>query len=171
MNDTIKAPLILTLICGTVCGLLALGNHLTVDKIAASEQEALQSALTEAFGDAEYTAVQQQYDGINQVILDNQNRMIFDMTATGYEKNGQHLLVGIDSCGAVCGVSVVSIADSPTQSKKVQEDSFLSQFMGQTDSHASFDAVTGATKSSEGIHSAVKLALDTYQNLSDGKDG
>lgn len=165
MTDAVKAPIVLTLICSAVCGLLALGNNLTADKIAASEQEALQSALTDAFGNAEYTALTQTYEGINQVIADDQNRTIFDITSTGYEKNGQHLLIGIDNSGAVCGISVVSISDSPTQSKKVQEDSFLSQFLGQNQSDAPFDAVAGATKSSEGIHKAVQLALDTYPNL------
>lgn len=163
MRDAIKAPLVLMLISAAMCGLLAFANDLTAEKIQETEQKALQESLTAAFGEDEYTALSATYDGVNQVIADTQQRLIFDITATGYETDGQHLLVGIAADGTVCGISVVAIADSPTQAAKVQEDSFLSQFVGQSDPAFSYDAVTGATKSSEGIRSAVALALETYQ--------
>lgn len=163
MRDAIKAPLVLMLISAAMCGLLAFANDLTAEKIEKTEQQALQESLTTAFGVDEYTTLPVTYDGINQVITDSQERLIFDITATGYETDGQHLLVGIAADGTVCGIRVVAIADSPTQAAKVQEESFLSQFMGQSDPSFSYDAVTGATKSSEGIRSAVALALETYQ--------
>lgn len=163
MTETIKAPLALTLICTAVCGLLALGNALTKDKIAAAEAATLQASLTAAFGEGQYTPLDAHFEGVNQVIRDAQGRCIFDITATGYEKDSQHLLIGIDAEGAVCGIAVVSISDSPTQSKKVQETAFLEQFQGQTEPTTTYDAISGATKSSSGIHMAVNLALDTYQ--------
>lgn len=162
MRDSIKAPLVLMLISAGICGLLALANDLTDEKIQETEAKALQESLTAAFGEGEYTALSQQYEGINQVIRDTKDRLIFDITATGYETDGQHLLVGIAADGTVCGISVVTISDSPTQAARVQEEAFLSQFVGQSDPAFSYDAVAGATKSSEGIRSAVTLALETY---------
>ena len=164
MPDAIKAPLVLTLICAAVCGALAFANDLTADTIAAAEAERLQESLTDAFGESDYTPLTAQYEGVNQVIRDTHGHIIFDITSTGYEKDGQHLLIGLDSAGKVTGVCVVSIEDSPTQAGKVQQDSFLSQFTGWTAPHSAYDAVSGATKSSSGIRNAVSLALETYLN-------
>jgi len=162
MPDAVKAPLVLTLICAFVCGALAFANDLTADTIAAAEEERLQQSLTEAFGESDYTPLEQNFEGINQVITDAAGRIIFDVTSTGYEKDGQHLLIGLDSGGSVSGVCIVSIEDSPTQADKVQQDAFLSQFIGRNTPGSEYDAVSGATKSSSGIRNAVDLALRTY---------
>ncbi len=163
MREGIKAPLVLTVISAAVCGMLAFANALTADKIEQAEQAALQESLTQAFGEAEYETLPQQYEGIRQVIQDADGRLIFDVISSGYETDGQHLLIGIDPEGAVCGVCVVSIADSPTQAAKVQEDTFLSQFLGRQEATDAYDAVAGATKSSQGIQNAVNLVLETYR--------
>lgn len=162
MRDSVKGPLVLTLISAGMCGLLAFANDLTAEKIAETEAKALQESLTAAFGEDTYTPLDAQYSGVNQIIADTRDRLIFDITSSGYETDGQHLLVGIDADGCVCGITVVAIADSPTQAAKVQEESFLAQFMGQSQPDFTYDAVSGATKSSEGIRSAVALALETY---------
>ena len=163
MPDTIKAPLALTLICAAVCALLALANGLTADRIAAAESEQLRQTLTQGFGDGEYTPLAGSYPGIDQIITDANGQLIFEITASGYEKDGQHLLIGLDGSGAVSKIAVVSIKDSPTQAAAVQTDAFLSQFIGQTAPDAGYDAVSGATRSSGGIADAVRRALQTYQ--------
>lgn len=162
MRDFVKGPLVLTLISAGMCGLLALANDLTAEKIAETEAKALQESLTAAFGEDTYTPLSVQYNGVNQIIADTRDRLIFDITSSGYETDGQHLLIGIDPDGRVCGITVVAIADSPTQAAKVQEECFLSQFIGQSQPDFTYDAVSGATKSSEGIHNAVKVALEAY---------
>ena len=163
MPDTIKAPLVLTTVCAVVCALLALANSLTADRIAAAEEAQLRTSLTAAFGEGEYTARPESYPGIDQVISNGNGTLIFEITSSGYEKNGQHLLVGIDRAGAVSAVCVVSIKDSPTQAAAVQSDRFLGQFTGRTDPGTAYDAVSGATRSSAGIADAVRRALQTYQ--------
>lgn len=162
MPDVIKAPLVLTLICAVISAALVFANDLTSGAIAEQEKAQLNESLRDAFGEADYTASNLQIEGINQVITDRNGRVIFDITSTGYEKDGQHVLIGIDGAGKVSKICVVSIEDSPTQSAKVQEDSFLGQFIGWDDPANSFDAVSGATKSSEGIHSAVTRAIQAY---------
>lgn len=163
MNDAIKAPLALTLICAGVCGALAFANDMTAGTIAATEAAALQENLTSAFGEAYYIALGQSYAGVEQVIKDTDGRVIFDIISTGYNTDGQHLLVGLDTEGKVCGIRIVSISDSPTQAQKVGQDSFLSQFTGWDAPDTAYSAVSGATKSSEGVRRAVALALETYQ--------
>ncbi len=162
MHEAVKSSLVLTLVCACTCGLLALGNAVTKEKIAATEAEAFQTRLTKNFGEHLYQTLPLSYDGISQIITDRQGQFIFEIFSDGYEKNSQHLLIGLNAEGAVTKICVVSITDSPTQAEKVQEDAFLSQFYGVSDSSDAYDAVSGATKSSGGIHSAVKLALDTF---------
>lgn len=161
MNDRIKGPIALTLICSAVCALLAGAHLLTDDRIRDTEAVRLQQALSEAFGEGQYTALNVKYDGISQVIRDDSDRLIFDLVSSGYEKGSQHLLIGI-SDGAVSKVHLVSISDSPTQAAAVSEPDFLDQFTGWTDPDSDYDAVSGATKSSEGIRQAVARALRTY---------
>lgn len=163
MPDAIKAPLILTLICAGVCGTLAWGNEMTKEKINAAENAALQETLISEFGNGTYSVLPNNFDGIQQIFTDDNGRLFFDVISSGYIKNGQRLLIGLDSQGEICGISVVSIADSPTQAKKVQDSAFLSQFIGKDEPNTEFDAISGATKSSQGIHAAVTLVLDTYQ--------
>ena len=162
MKETLKAIISLTLICAAVCGLLAYGNELTKDKIAQTEERTFQKSLVSAFGEGNYTVAETLYEGINQVILDDKGRVFFDVTSTGYQKDSQRLLVGIDANGTVCGISFVTFSDSPTQAAKIQADTFVSQFIGLDEASEEFDAVSGATRSSEGVHAAVSLALNTY---------
>lgn len=161
MNDSIKGPLALTLICSAVCALLAGANNLTADRIRETENNRLQQALSEAFGDGKYEALSGKYEGVSQVISDGNGRLIFDIISNGYEKGSQHLLIGIAE-NAVTKVYPVSITDSPTQAAAVSEASFLNQFAGWTDPDSEYDAVSGATRSSEGIRQAVARALRTY---------
>lgn len=162
MPEAIKAPLVLTVICAIISAALAFANSATKDTIAQAEEDRLRESLTEAFGEGEYNALAIEIDGVNQVIKDEKGRVIFDITSSGYEKDGQRLLIGLDENGAVSGVKVVSIEDSPTQAAKVQEESFLSQFEGRAEPQDSYDAISGATKSSGGIQSGVNLALAAY---------
>lgn len=161
MNNAIKGPFVLTIICGIVCSALAAANLMTKDRIQNAENEALQQALRTSFGDGEYRKLDEQHNGINQVILGQNGLMIYDITSSGYEKNSQHLLVGI-SDGYVTKVHIISISDSPSQAAAVTEPAFLDQFTGQSDPDAEYDTVSGATKSSSGIGNAVSLALNAY---------
>ena len=83
MSESVRAPLVLTLICTAVCALLSLSHEMTKDQIAAAEEMQLQTTLTAAFGDAAYTPLETALPGVNQIIRDAQGRLIFDVTASG----------------------------------------------------------------------------------------
>ena len=54
----------------------------------------------------------------------------------------------------------------------MQEDAFLAQFSGISDPAAETDGISGATRSANGVRSAVAFVLQTYlenrEALSDG---
>lgn len=163
--DKIKPTLVLTLICIIVSALLVFANALTVDKIAEAEQEALNESLVSVLGEgtnpqkSSYTTDDTTIDGI---YTDDKNQVAFEMTVDGYSKGGLYLLVGIDEDGKVSGVSIITISETKGLGTKVQDDSFISQFIGATDTNYEFEKVTGATFSSKGMKSAVDTALTIY---------
>ena len=162
MREKIMPPLVLTLICVIVSGLLVLANAATKDKIKAAQEEKLNNSLVELFGEGNYTVLDQSYDDVTQVIRDDKGQVIFDITVDGYSKGGLQMLIGIDPAGKLAGISIVSIGETPGLGTKVLDAAFLDQFKGITSSEFSMDAVTGATYSSNGMKKAVTIAMDTY---------
>ncbi len=74
------------------------------------------------------------------------------------------MLVGIDSAGAVSGVKVLKMAETPGLGTKASEPSFLDRFKGKRSDDelkAKYDiqAITGATITSQAVCDGVKKAL------------
>ena len=163
MREKIMPPLVLTLICVIISGLLVLANAATKDKIAQAQQDKLNSSLETLFGEGQYTPLEDlHYEGITQVIRSAKNEVIFEITVDGYSTGGLHLLIGMDPEGKLAGISFVSIGETPGLGTKVQDDSFLNQFKGISSADFTMTPVTAATYSSNGMKHAVTLAMDTY---------
>lgn len=163
--EKIKPTLVLTLICIIVSTLLVFANAITKDKIVQAEQEALNSSLVSVLGDgtnpkaSSYTSDD---TTVNGIYTDDKNQVAFEMTVDGYSKGGLYLLVGINENGEVSGVSIITIKETKGLGTKVQDDSFISQFIGATNTDYPFEKITGATFSSNGMKSAVDTALTIY---------
>ena len=114
-------PLVLMIVCIVVSGLLAFASDLTAPKIEQAQKDKLNKSLNEVFGEADYNVLDSEYDGVTQVITDDKGRAIFDITVDGYSKGGIQALIGIDSNGHVCGISIVSISETAGLGTKVQE--------------------------------------------------
>lgn len=163
MKEKIMPPLVLTLISVIVCVLLVAANEITKEKVVQAQEEKFNNSLSETFGDADYTSVDMDIDGVNSITRDDKGRIIFEVVADGYAKGGLHLLIGFDEQGAVEGISFLSIGETPGLGTKVQEDkSFLDQFIGTSSTDYDFSVITGATYSSNGMKSAINLAVNSY---------
>ena len=156
-------PFVLMAVCIIVSGLLAFANDLTLPKIEKAQEEKLQKSLKEVFGEADYKILDRSFDGITQVITDDKGRAIFDITVDGYAKDGIRTLIGINENGEICGISIVSIAETAGVGTKVQDNEYLNKYIGLSSPEFSSDTIiTGATYSSKGMQEAVSVALDTY---------
>ena len=209
MFEKIKPPLVLTLICVIACGLLVAAYEATYVDNTGVITEKLESGLTELYGSAEGFEMLKnpdgsvvEFEGVDSVLSDGTNTA-FEITAKGYSTGGLYVLVGIDDRGAVQGVSIMTISDTPGIGTRVQDESFLSQFRGVTKdmtvsddsgekvkakavwgthdkikrlqmeqelagsggSGFTFDALSGATFSSNGMYNAVKTALAAYEEM------
>lgn len=208
-NEKIKPPMVLTLICLIVCGLLVFAYEMTYVDTTGQITEKLQDSLTEIYGGYESFEMLLDKDGsvltsdgVTSIISDGEN-YAFEIITDGYSSDGLHLLVGVNESG-VTGISVIEIGETPGLGTKIQDSSFLSQFKGvireetidveaeppadakavwgtreeinalklnsafENTSGFTLDAVTGATRSSNGVYNAVKIALDTYEELKGG---
>ena len=104
------------------------------------------------------------YDGVTSVIT-NGSGTAFEITADGYSKGGLHLLIGFDESGSICGISVISIGETPGLGTKVQNKDFLDKFKGISSEDYQVDNITGATYSSKGMKAAVNTALEAYSQM------
>lgn len=174
VKNTVLPPVVLAVICAVCCGLLALANSITKDKIAAAEADAIQESLRElpdagSFAEiAGFTPADNDKASASALYRDEKGQWAVLITADGYNKGGLQVIVGVDKDGAVTGVSFVSVSETPGLGTKVQDEPALlvDKMIGLSDTAAisGVDAITGATFSSNGMKAAVQCALDVVQN-------
>ena len=170
-----KTALILLLITGVVAVLLGVTNGMTKEKIAAIAAEKADAArkavlpTASVFTDLEYTS-----DNVLSIYeaRDGSGALIGFAVETGAQGFGGTVeqIVGLRVTGAngayslsVSGVSLLDISDeTPGVGSRISSSGFLKQFEGMTAASLaeSFDAVSGATYSSEGVRAGVEAALD-----------
>lgn len=177
MKEKIMPPLVLALISTVVCALLVFANDLTKDKIAVAQEEKISASLSETFGDAKYEDITPSVVGygVNAVYEGDNNKTIYEITVSGYAKDGLHILVGFDDeTESICGIGFLDIAETPGLGTKVKEEkSFTEQFIGLTQADTEhyeltkFEPVTGATYSSNGMKNAIEIALMEYKTFRD----
>jgi len=87
------------------------------------------------------------------------------------------MVVGVDRSGLVTGVSIITQNETPGLGTKIlTEPGFLEQFEGWDgaavdEAARSFDAISGATKSSNGVRKGVLAAGHVYADVLSGEGG
>lgn len=156
-------PLALALVCIAVSGLLAFANQLTAPRIAQAQEEKLSKSLVEVFGEADYKTVDKSFENVNQVITDQNNRAVFDITVDGYSKDGIQALIGIDGDGKICGIGIVSLKETTGIGTRIEANDYIGKFIGLDNTDFPDDTIiSGATYSSKGMRNAVSIAMETY---------
>lgn len=166
-KQNIMPSLVLTAICVVSCILLMLANKITEKPIAKVRAENTQKALSESFGEGEYTAIEWKNENVTQTYIKDDGTVIFQIIASGYNKDSIDLLIGVDENG-ISGIGIVSISETAGVGTKVDDKSFLNNFVDakSTDDISHIDAITGATYSSNGVKNAADLALLAYAEYS-----
>lgn len=157
----IKLVAVLTLICTCVALLLAVVNSITADKIAENAANQQQKAILAIFPEGNETKeyINEAGETAYIVYLDG-DPIGYCVNSAGSGFGGDvNVMVGMNLSGEVCGLKIVSMSETPGIGTKVQADSFLSQFIGQSGA-AEADIISGATFSSRAVIEAVNKALD-----------
>lgn len=165
MKKKLLPPLVLTIVCAVVCGLLAGVNLLTRDKIAQAEADKVQKSLTAVFGEDTYTQLSVEAEGITAAYRNSGGITIFDITADGYAKGGIRTLVGIAEDGSIAAVGIVSCGETAGVGTKIQDAQYLSGYAGAKSPSEYPDLISHATFSSSGLRNAVLLAQQAYQEV------
>lgn len=156
----LKLVMVLTLICTCIALLLAVVNNITKDKIAENVANQQQKAILAIFPEGNETKEYINDAGDDVYIVYKDGEPIgYCVNTTGSGFGGDvNVMVGIDPTGAVYGVKIVSMSETPGIGTKVQGESFLSRFVGQA-GEADVDIISGATFSSKAVIEAVDKAL------------
>lgn len=187
-----KPALVLAAIAAIICALVIVTYNITYVDTSAILTEKQAAAVVAVYGGsaADYSVVpseqwqplidatgDEQLSRVTKVIKKNDGSLAVEVVVKGY-KEGYDILVGVKD-GAVSGVAVVSTGEE-TQNlgTKTAEPSYLEQFKGISDTAVivktapandnEIQAVTGATYSSEGVASAVNIALKAYEIIEGG---
>lgn len=178
VKELIMPPVVLTVICGVVCGLLVTAHDATYVDNTGIITPKLLAGCKSVFGSGEYTMLTEETDGrklpvtfgekgVDSVIVDRAaGRCLIEYTGDGYKKDGLHILVGFDGDDGVKGISFISIGETPGLGTKVQDVSFTKQFKGfrAGDSTDGIDGITAATYSSKGMKAAVSACAELYSS-------
>lgn len=176
-REKIKPPLVLTLICIITCGLLVAAYEATYVDTTGVITDKLTAGLTEVYGSAEGFEMLKNEDGsvmtregVTSILFDGTNTA-FEITADGYASGGLHVLVGLDQSGAIKGVSVMTISETPNVGTKVQNADFRSQFVGvmYADTVSQKEETTAKAKAVWGTKEKInRLKIDAQINNTSG---
>lgn len=184
----LKLTLTLLITCVIVAGVLGFVNSITEGKIAAFNKEKTETAMKAVVSDPDnskfnkvdvtqdMTDAASKYsatlDSIYEVQSGGQSAgYAVKIVAAGSQGDIQ-MMVGVDSNGAVTGVSIIKNSETSGIGSKVMEDQplangtgVLDQFVGMSHANGDLkvgtnvDAISGATVSSKGVTKGVNGAL------------
>lgn len=168
MKKQLKSVISLTAICAVVALLLALTNSITAPIIEEQEKNAVGEAFKTVLPDGEgFEAVDlSKYElpsTVEEAYSEKNGGFAFKLRTAGYGSD-LVLMCGINSDGAVAGVSYISgnetLGVETTYGESLKD--------ATADTIESVDTVAGATKTSTAFKNAVKDALNSAIILSGG---
>ena len=164
-KSSLVAPVVvLTVIAFAIAAILAFVNDLTAPVIQAQEEAAAQAALLEVMPDGtdftDVTGLELPENVVKIQQAGNGAGYVFTTYGKGFGGNIQ-VMVGIAPEGAITGTKVLIHGESAGISDPVVGDGseFQQQLPGVTDV-SEIEAVSGATKSSNGMIAAIEAAFD-----------
>lgn len=179
MISKIKPVIVLSAICTLVCALLIVTYNLTYVDTSGVITDKLKNACTSIDGGSDYELItdrasvgldKEEYEEVTKIVKNKESGIyLYEVVVSGYADDGIDVVVGIDEKGAVKGISVVALQETPGLGTKINDKAFLDKFIGAdsditiTKNPPSADnevqAITSATYSSKGLAKAVNLAI------------
>ena len=174
---TLKLAVILFAFAAVVALLLGLVNKVTGERIAAFNAEKTAAAMKAVLPAESYTRVEDsaacKIDLVRDIYAAGDKGWVVMVTPTGF--GGElEIAVGVDTAGAVTGVSIIKMSETSGLGANAHRESFRSQFVGKSGSVAlrkqggEIDALTGATVTSTAVTRGVNAALAAGAELRRG---
>lgn len=165
MKEFVKPTLVLAIICLVITACLSLTYEVTKPIIEENDRKIAEAGRIEVLPAA---------DGFDQVEADfpagvvdvytasNHTGYVVTVTSKGYSSNPLKVMVGINNEGTIENVKVLTNEETPGLGSKVSNADFLAQFPGMNESIEGFEAIGGATISSNAMRHAMELAFEAY---------
>lgn len=180
----VRMAAVLTLICTLVAVLLSVVYAVTNDVYQNNLLQTKQKAIASLF---DREAVTTEALPIEGFAVEELYRVTWDGTVLGYCANVKSagfggdidMMVATSPEGALLGVKIVAMAETPGLGSRVGEDKHLSQYKGAfaygnqeyLTLGEQIDAISGATVSSKAVNAGVNAALEallTYRHAEEG---
>ena len=166
-----RTLLTLLLFGAAVAFLLGLVNRITADPIADHQAAKTRAAMKEVLPSNEYSQLLYEGDPLVKTVYRAGNQgWVIEVTPSGFG-GIVDMLVGVDSSGAVTGVSIIKMSETSGLGANAARESFRSQYAGKSVSVAlrkqggEIDALTGATVTSTAVTNGVNAALAAAGDL------
>lgn len=160
----LRLTLTLLLITAVVAGLLGLVNYLTEDKIDALTRQKAEGAMQEVLPAERYEPIDRAMDGVKEAYRADDKGYVVRVEENGFG-GAIDMMVGIGADGKVCGVSIISHAETASLGANCVREDFRAQYVGKdgelrvNKDGGTIDALTGATVTSRAVTRGVNLAL------------
>ncbi len=169
-RDILISAVALMVIAGLVTAALAGTNALTkatiAEHTAAIENAARAEVITDATLFEEKTLTANGEEVVYHVALKDGETVgyVFTFSSVG-KSSGLMVMTGIGTDGTVKGVKITEDNETAGYVSKVEKGGFLSNLVGKKTKEElnTVDAVSQATKTSNGVRKAVAQALEYYQ--------
>lgn len=110
----------------------------------------------------EYKSNEENLLGIYQD--ENKKNIALHVKTAGYagKSNPIEALIGFNDDGSISSVKIIACPETPGLGTKIQDEEYLKNFEGVSDSTADVDTITGATISSSALKNGVDFAIKQY---------
>ncbi len=166
-NNSVLSALViglkLLLICAIIAGVVAFVYNLTKDKYA-ENQAAVKAEAIGAIFDLESPKTEQIKGYDNVYVVYNEKDELQGFCVEVVEGSGYGgditMMVGYDADLKVCGVEIISHAETPGLGSNIESDSFRKQFYGMSGKidYSNVDGISGATYSSKAVTAGINKA-------------
>ena len=183
IKEIVKVGAILFLITALSAALLAFVNGKTAPLIEKNslikEQDALRNVMPMAaeFTEYEFPATSSFGGGKKNYVAYDESKNVIGACiiteTTGYDV-GIQTVTGVDTNLKVTGVDIIAMNETPGLGAKASEQSFRDQYIGKSGeigvskgapSDTDIQAISGATKTSNGVTEGVNQALMTAEHI------
>ena len=165
MNEFVKPTLVLAIICLVITALLSVSHEITQPIIQENERKTAELARAEVLAEADsFEQVQGEFpDGVSDVYAAaNGTGYTITVSSKGYSSDPLQVMVGIKEDGTIERIKILANNETPGLGSKVSNDDFVNQFEGMDSSMEGFEAIGGATISSNAMRSAIETAFQVY---------
>lgn len=178
MKTILKTAVSLFLICAVSAGILALVNSVTAQKIDAIAAEKADAARSEVLPAAVSFEEANAPDGTAYYVGKNaagETVGCVFTTCAGSYGGKLELMTGVGADGAVTGVNILTIDDTPGLGMKAKTEAFRGQYPGKSGTLSvikngepgenEIAAITSATITSNAVTSCVNQALALFETV------